>query len=125
MKRRGLAEWETLLEPGECECVTLLGQIISEIDTGSEKKTKSSRGNEKGKSCVRRDWVSSSTLEQSAEPQSCPAGWDAGHAAVPQAGSRRTRGLLANARAWGNRSHVAQVPALPCEASVVLRRSEL
>lgn len=35
-----------LLEPGECECVTLLGQIISEIDPGSEKK-KSSGGNEK------------------------------------------------------------------------------
>lgn len=27
-----------LLEPGECECVTLLGQIIPEIDTGSEEK---------------------------------------------------------------------------------------
>lgn len=63
LKCRGRAEWETLLEPGECECVTLLGQIISEIDTGSEKKKPNSGGKEKGKSCVSRDWVSALMLE--------------------------------------------------------------
>lgn len=63
LKCRGWAEWETLLEPGECECVTLLGQIISEIHTGSEKKKPNSGGKEKGKSCVSRDWVSALMLE--------------------------------------------------------------
>lgn len=102
LKCRGLAEWETLLEPEECECVTLLGQIISEIDTGSEKKPKPSGGNEKGKSCVCGDWVSSFMLNEVQSPTNCPARWDA--AMVLPTG----RG--APGRAWGNSASHGSAP---------------
>lgn len=104
LKCRGLAEWETLLEPGECECVTLLGQIISEIDTGSEKK-KAQWGKREGKELCAQGL---GFLIHAAECRAPPTAWIP---AVPRHRQRVTQDLgAATAGARGDSQPCSPAP---------------
>ena len=125
MKCHGLAEWETLREPEECECVTLLGQIISEIDTGSEKK-KPQWGKREGKELCAQGL--GFLIHAGTKRRAPPTAWLAGMPAMPRYRNRvhaGPGGSLQTQELGATHSRGAQLPTLSCEASVALRLSDL